>query len=47
MAAYEVLDRRGALLQRSVLCLVYDPERDDDEQFRSFLRSGPFFADAG
>jgi predicted amidohydrolase YtcJ len=37
MAAYEVLDRRGALLQRSVLCLVYDPERDDDEQFRSFL----------
>jgi predicted amidohydrolase YtcJ len=41
MAAYQVLDKRGALQQRSALCLVYDPEQDDDAQLKSFLAQRP------
>ena len=37
MAAYQALDQRGALLQRSALCLVYDPQQDDAAQYQTFL----------
>jgi predicted amidohydrolase YtcJ len=41
MAAYQVLDRRGALQQRSALCLVYDPGQDDDAQIKTFVSQRP------
>jgi predicted amidohydrolase YtcJ len=36
-AAYKTLDDRGELYQRSRLCLPFEPEEDDETQFRSFL----------